>query len=93
MHRFFIRVRRPWRGAGPWLGAAGMLLLASCARMDSAGPPASPPAPDAASAGDLDRPEGQHSVDVSIGYGRRQVSLWRVEWGGQSLSGTVPVGP
>lgn len=39
------------------------------------------------------RPAGQQTVDVTIGYGRRQVSLWRVEWGGQSLSGTIPVGP
>ena len=39
------------------------------------------------------RPEGRHSVDFAIGGGRRQVSFYRIEWGGQTLTGRIVAGP
>ena len=39
------------------------------------------------------RPEGRHSVDFGLGVGRRQVSFYRVEWGGQTLTGRIVAGP
>lgn len=39
------------------------------------------------------RPEGRHSVDFPLGTGRRQVSFYRIEWGGQTLTGKIVAGP
>ena len=39
------------------------------------------------------RPAGKHAADFNYGSGRRQVSLYRVEWEGQMLSGRVIAGP
>jgi hypothetical protein len=39
------------------------------------------------------RPEGQHVAEFSVGFGRRQASLYRVEWSGLTLNGKLPAGP
>lgn len=39
------------------------------------------------------RPAGKHIADFNYGSGRRQVSLYRIEWEGQTLSGRVAAGP
>jgi hypothetical protein len=39
------------------------------------------------------RSDGKHVVEFNFGSGRRQVSLFRVEWDGQAISGKVAAGP
>lgn len=39
------------------------------------------------------RSDGKHVVEFNYGRGRLQVSMFRVEWDGQAISGKVAAGP